>query len=87
MLIGYDHTAYLAYLQEKELKDNGIRLPMQTALFLENVGNKYNLFDRYMTPRLRAKKMFLEAAEAFTLDPSIYDSDLSGRLNAQHGLH
>ncbi len=84
---GYDHTAYLAYLQEEDLKDKGVRLPMQTALFLENVGNKYDLFDRYMNPPLRAKKMFLEAAEAFRLDPSIYNIAISERLNGSSGLH
>lgn len=84
---GYDHTSYLAYLQEEDLKDKGVRLPMQTALFLENVGNKYDLFDRYMNPPLRAKKMFLEAAEAFRLDPSIYNIAISERLDGYSGLH
>ena len=84
---GYDHTGYLAYLQKEDLKDNGLRIPKQTALFLEHAGNKYDLFDRYMTPPLRAKKMFLEAAEAFRLDNSTYDSELSERLLGRYGMN
>ncbi len=84
---GYDHTGYLAWLHEEDLKDDGIRLPMQTALFLENVGYKYDLFDRYMTPPLRAKNMFLEAANAFRLDSSIYNKKLSDIMYGGYGLN